>query len=164
MPVLSSVIWAGLRPDCGQTVRQTVGQTVGQTACGFPRGAAHGFARGAHEDLRVGRPVDLHEDLHEDLSKGLHKRRRVDLRVARRAGFSAILRVGRVICVARPACEGLPSRQNCLTSRTILPIGLFLRLAFHCGEVAQLGEHRLRKAGVEGSNPFFSTTISRGYG
>ena len=25
------------------------------------------------------------------------------------------------------------------------------------GEVAQLGEHRLRKAGVEGSNPFFST-------
>ena len=88
---------------------------------------------------------------------------RVDLRVARRAGFSAILRVGRGVCVARPACEGLPSRQNCLTSRTILPIGLFLRLAFHCGEVAQLGEHRLRKAGVEGSNPFFSTTISRGY-
>ena len=114
--------------------------------------------------LRVGRPVDLHEDLHEDLSKGLHKRRRVDLRVARRAGFSAILRVGRGACAARPACEGLPWQQNCLTSRTILPIGLFLRLAFHCGEVAQLGEHRLRKAGVEGSNPFFSTTISRGYG
>ena len=88
---------------------------------------------------------------------------RVDLRVARRADFSAILRVGRGAYVARPACEGLPSRQNCLTSRTILPIGLFLRLAFHCGEVAQLGEHRLRKAGVEGSNPFFSTTISRGY-
>ena len=104
---------------------------------------------------------------HEGLHKGLHKRRladlRVDLRVARRAGLSAILRVGRGVCVARPACEGLPSRQKCLTSRTILPIGLFLRLAFHCGEVAQLGEHRLRKAGVEGSNPFFSTTISRGY-
>ena len=115
-------------------------------------------------NLRVGRPVDLHEGLH----KGLRKRRRadlrVDLRVARRAGFSAILRVGRGAYVARPACEGLPSRQNCLTSRTILPICLFLRLAFHCGEVAQLGEHRLRKAGVEGSNPFFSTTISRGYG
>ena len=114
-------------------------------------------------DLRVGRPVDLHEDL----SKGLHKRRRedlrVDLRVARRAGFSVIPWVGRGACAARPACEGLPWQQNCLTSRTILPIGLFLRLAFHCGEVAQLGEHRLRKAGVEGSNPFFSTTISRGY-
>ena len=53
--------------------------------------------------------------------------------------------------------------QNCLTRRIVLPIGQFLRLAFHCGEVAQLGEHRLRKAGVEGSNPFFSTTISRGY-
>ena len=112
----------------------------------------------------MGRPVDLHEDLYEDLSKGLHKRRRVDLRVARRAGFSVIPWVGRGACAARPACEGLPWQQNCLTSRTILPIGLFLRLAFHCGEVAQLGEHRLRKAGVEGSNPFFSTTLSRGYG
>ena len=31
------------------------------------------------------------------------------------------------------------------------------------GDVAQLGEHCLRKAGVEGSNPFISTMKSIGY-
>ena len=30
------------------------------------------------------------------------------------------------------------------------------------GEVAQLGEHHVRNVGVEGSNPFFSTTKTGG--
>ena len=67
--------------------------------------------------------------------------------------------------VVTSICARLPEgscMQNCLTRRSVLPIGQFLRLAFHCGEVAQLGEHRLRKAGVEGSNPFFSTTNIKG--
>ena len=31
------------------------------------------------------------------------------------------------------------------------------------GEVAQLVEHRVRNAGVEGSNPFFSTSLHLGF-
>lgn len=56
----------------------------------------------------------------------------------------------------------LSSRQSFLWKKNLTPCAACARkLLTHrvcCGEVAQLGEHRLRKAGVEGSNPFFSTT------
>ena len=56
----------------------------------------------------------------------------------------------------------LSSRQSFLWKKSLTPCAAYARrLLTHrmcCGEVAQLGEHRLRKAGVEGSNPFFSTT------
>ena len=56
----------------------------------------------------------------------------------------------------------LSSRRFFLWKKNLTPHAACARkLLTHrvcCGEVAQLGEHRLRKAGVEGSNPFFSTT------
>ena len=57
-----------------------------------------------------------------------------------------------------------PRRCKALDSGTCIAYSFLPAIFSIRGEVAQLGEHRLRKAGVEGSNPFFSTTISRGYG
>ncbi len=46
--------------------------------------------------------------------------------------------------------------------RTLLTSKLFILIKKSSGEVAQLGEHCLRKAGVEGSSPFFSTKYFKG--
>ena len=55
-----------------------------------------------------------------------------------------------------------PRRCKALDSGTCIAYSFLPAIFSIRGEVAQLGEHRLRKAGVEGSNPFFST-IFKGY-
>ncbi len=61
---------------------------------------------------------------------------------------------GAVLLTKKDACTILDDLKD---HTKIYPIFLMMMELLECGGIAQLGEHSVRNAGVEGSNPFAST-------